>query len=121
MDGLFPEMSSFSFYLSSSEKSQLRWGRHRLETDVCVAGHQSADPEAIQNYVKKVRDVTKLQRATDVTEWLRGRSGKVLEGFIKNLDLFPLMSLVIRHKNSCQQLKSSPPVTVPPYPPPPMM
>ncbi|TNM92710.1 hypothetical protein fugu_018112 [Takifugu bimaculatus] len=41
----------------SSEKSQLRWGRRRLETDVCVAGHQSADPEVIQNYVKKIQDV----------------------------------------------------------------
>ncbi|XP_010748204.3 raftlin [Larimichthys crocea] len=41
----------------SSEKSQLRWGRHRLETDVCVAGHQSADPEVIQSYVKRIQDV----------------------------------------------------------------
>lgn len=58
----------FYFLPRSSEKSQLRWGRHRLETDVCVAGHQSADPEAIQNYVKKVRDVMKLTRATDVID-----------------------------------------------------
>ncbi|XP_067360590.1 raftlin [Channa argus] len=42
---------------TSSEKSQLRWARHRLETDVCVAGHQAADPEMIQSYVKKVQDV----------------------------------------------------------------
>ncbi|XP_070778488.1 raftlin [Enoplosus armatus] len=41
----------------SSEKSQLRWGRHRLETDVCVAGHQAADPEVIQSYVKRIQDV----------------------------------------------------------------
>ncbi|XP_062292445.1 raftlin [Scomber scombrus] len=42
---------------SSSEKSQLRWSRHRLETDVCVAGHQVADPEVIQSYVKRIQDV----------------------------------------------------------------
>ncbi|KAK2830217.1 hypothetical protein Q5P01_018148 [Channa striata] len=42
---------------TSSEKSQLRWARHRLETDVCVAGHQAADPEVIQSYVKKIQDV----------------------------------------------------------------
>ncbi|XP_070703141.1 raftlin [Pempheris klunzingeri] len=41
----------------SSEKNQLRWGRHRLETDVCVAGHQAADPEVIQSYVKRIQDV----------------------------------------------------------------
>ncbi|XP_074469239.1 raftlin isoform X2 [Sebastes fasciatus] len=41
----------------SSEKSQLRWARHRLETDVCVAGHQAADPEVIQSYVKRIQDV----------------------------------------------------------------
>ncbi|AWP21841.1 putative raftlin [Scophthalmus maximus] len=41
----------------SSEKSQLRWSRHRLETDVCVAGHQTADPEVIQSYVKRIQDV----------------------------------------------------------------
>ncbi|KAM8840325.1 raftlin isoform 2-T2 [Spinachia spinachia] len=41
----------------SSEKSQVRWGRHRLETDVCVAGHQVADPELIQSYVKRIQDV----------------------------------------------------------------
>ncbi|XP_068567113.1 raftlin [Cebidichthys violaceus] len=41
----------------SSEKSQLRWARHRLETDVCVAGHQTADPEVIQSYVKRIQDV----------------------------------------------------------------
>ncbi|XP_077937928.1 raftlin isoform X1 [Gasterosteus aculeatus] len=41
----------------SSEKSQLRWGRRRLETDVCVAGHQAADPELIQSYVKRIQDV----------------------------------------------------------------
>lgn len=44
----------FHFSTCSSEKSQLRWGRDRLETDVCVAGHQSADPEVIQSYVKRV-------------------------------------------------------------------
>lgn len=44
----------FHFSHCSSEKSQLRWGRHRLETDVCVAGHQVADPEVIQSYVKRV-------------------------------------------------------------------
>ncbi|KAI3358018.1 hypothetical protein L3Q82_003042 [Scortum barcoo] len=40
-----------------SEKSQMGWGRHRLETDVCVAGHQAADPEVIQSYVKRIQDV----------------------------------------------------------------
>lgn len=40
---------------SSSEKSQRGWGAGpRLETDVCVAGQQAADPELIQSYVKKV-------------------------------------------------------------------
>ncbi|XP_049890523.1 raftlin [Epinephelus moara] len=43
--------------MPSSEKSQLRWARHRLETDVCVAGHQAADPEVIQSYVKRIQDV----------------------------------------------------------------
>lgn len=38
----------------SSEKSQLKWSRHRLETDVCVAGNQAADPDVIQSYVKRV-------------------------------------------------------------------
>ncbi|XP_028284467.1 raftlin isoform X2 [Parambassis ranga] len=41
----------------SSEKSQLKWARNRLETDVCVAGHQVADPEVIQSYVKRIQDV----------------------------------------------------------------
>ncbi|XP_028317817.1 raftlin [Gouania willdenowi] len=41
----------------SLEKSQLRWARNRLETDVCVAGEQAADPEVIQSYVKRVQDV----------------------------------------------------------------
>ncbi|XP_029938139.1 raftlin isoform X2 [Salarias fasciatus] len=41
----------------SSEKSQLKWSRSRLETDVCVTGQQAADPEAIQSYVKRVQDV----------------------------------------------------------------
>ncbi|XP_074542572.1 raftlin isoform X2 [Halichoeres trimaculatus] len=41
----------------SSEKHQLRCGRTRLETDVCVAGHQAADPEVIQSYVKRIQDV----------------------------------------------------------------
>ncbi|XP_041868292.1 raftlin [Melanotaenia boesemani] len=41
----------------SSEKSQQRWARNRLETDVCVAGQQTADPEVIQSYVKKIQDV----------------------------------------------------------------
>ncbi|XP_071752681.2 raftlin [Centroberyx gerrardi] len=41
----------------SSEKSQLRWAGRRLETDVCVAGHQAPDPEVIQNYVKRIQDV----------------------------------------------------------------
>nr|XP_046217501.1 raftlin-like [Oncorhynchus gorbuscha] len=40
----------------SSEKSQLMWAGHRLETDVCVAGHQAPDPDVIQNYVKKIQD-----------------------------------------------------------------
>ncbi|XP_037549580.1 raftlin [Nematolebias whitei] len=39
------------------EKSNLRWAGHRLETDVCVASQQAADPEMIQNYVKKIQDV----------------------------------------------------------------
>ncbi|XP_068431908.1 raftlin [Clinocottus analis] len=41
----------------SSEKSQLKWARQRLETDVCVAGHQAADPEVLQSYVKRIQDV----------------------------------------------------------------
>ncbi|KAM9737806.1 raftlin isoform 2-T2 [Menidia menidia] len=41
----------------SSEKSQPRWAGSRLETDVCVAGRQAADPEAIQSYVKRIQDV----------------------------------------------------------------
>ncbi|XP_014884510.1 raftlin isoform X2 [Poecilia latipinna] len=41
----------------SPEKSQLRWARNRLETEVCVASQQAADLEAIQNYVKKIQDV----------------------------------------------------------------
>ncbi|KAM9823568.1 raftlin [Neosynchiropus ocellatus] len=41
----------------SLEKSHLTWTRHRLETDVCVAGHQAADPDAIQSYVKRIQDV----------------------------------------------------------------
>ncbi|XP_019735950.1 raftlin [Hippocampus comes] len=42
----------------SWEKSQEnKWWRHRLETDVCAAGHQAADPEVIQNYVKRIQDV----------------------------------------------------------------
>ncbi|KAF7668484.1 hypothetical protein LDENG_00010040 [Lucifuga dentata] len=41
----------------SSEKSQLRWAGGRLETDVCVAGHQAPDPEVIQSYVKRIQDV----------------------------------------------------------------
>ncbi|XP_029369566.1 raftlin isoform X2 [Echeneis naucrates] len=41
----------------SSEKGQLRWAGHRLETDVCVAGNQAADPEVIQSYVKRIQDV----------------------------------------------------------------
>ncbi|XP_030202777.1 raftlin isoform X1 [Gadus morhua] len=42
----------------SSEKSQLKWAGHHLETDVCVSGQQAPDPEAIQNYVKKIQDVS---------------------------------------------------------------
>lgn len=53
----------FQFSPCSSEKSQLRWGRHRLETDVCVAGHQSADPEVIQSYVKRVSSMGELNHA----------------------------------------------------------
>ncbi|XP_069032345.1 raftlin [Embiotoca jacksoni] len=41
----------------STEKSQLRWVRNRLETDVCVGGNQDADPEVIQSYVKRIQDV----------------------------------------------------------------
>uniref|UniRef100_A0A1A8PWI0 Raftlin, lipid raft linker 1a n=1 Tax=Nothobranchius rachovii TaxID=451742 RepID=A0A1A8PWI0_9TELE len=41
----------------SSEKSNLRWDRSRLETDVCVTNQQAADPDVIQNYVKKIQDV----------------------------------------------------------------
>ncbi|KAM6958879.1 raftlin [Aplochiton taeniatus] len=41
----------------SSEKSQLKWAGRRLETDVCMAGHQAPDPEVIHNYVKKVQDM----------------------------------------------------------------
>uniref|UniRef100_A0AAV2K861 Methyltransferase type 11 domain-containing protein n=1 Tax=Knipowitschia caucasica TaxID=637954 RepID=A0AAV2K861_KNICA len=35
------------------ETRELRWCRHRLETDVCVGGNQAADPDSIQSYVKK--------------------------------------------------------------------
>lgn len=66
IDARTPERPRFS--PRSSEKSQLRWGRRRLETEVCVAGHQSADPEVIQNYVKKVRGCwCSSNQATDVT------------------------------------------------------
>ncbi|KAJ0003539.1 hypothetical protein NQD34_008637 [Periophthalmus magnuspinnatus] len=41
----------------SWERRELRWCRHRLETDVCVGGNQAADPELIQSYVKKIQDV----------------------------------------------------------------
>ncbi|KAM9385612.1 raftlin [Pholidichthys leucotaenia] len=41
----------------SSEKKTLRWAKNRLETDVCVAGHQVADPEMIQSYVKRIQDM----------------------------------------------------------------
>ncbi|XP_023815586.1 raftlin isoform X3 [Oryzias latipes] len=41
----------------SLEKKQWRWSRSRLETDICVAGQQAADPEAIQSYVKRIQDV----------------------------------------------------------------
>lgn len=47
-------MCLFIFTPHSSEKNQLRWARNRLETDVCVAGHQVADPDVIQSYVKRV-------------------------------------------------------------------
>lgn len=47
----------------SSEKSQMRWARQRLETDVCVAGHQAADPEVIQSYTKKVSSKRVQRRA----------------------------------------------------------
>lgn len=52
--------------LHSSEKGQLWWGRHRLDTDVCVAGHQSADPEVIQSYVKKVGSMGRAIKATEL-------------------------------------------------------
>ncbi|XP_046875501.1 raftlin [Hypomesus transpacificus] len=42
----------------SQERSQLTWSERRLETEVCVAGLQDPDPEVIQNYVKKVQDVS---------------------------------------------------------------
>ncbi|XP_061615757.1 raftlin [Phyllopteryx taeniolatus] len=42
----------------SWEKGQeKRSWRHRLETDVCAAGHQAADPDVIQSYVKRIQDV----------------------------------------------------------------
>lgn len=41
----------------SVERRELRWCRHRLETDVCVGGTQAPDPELIQSYVKKIQDV----------------------------------------------------------------
>ncbi|XP_061669788.1 raftlin [Syngnathoides biaculeatus] len=42
----------------SWERSQeSRLWRHRLETDVCAAGHQAADPDVIQSYVKRIQDV----------------------------------------------------------------
>ncbi|KAL0961837.1 hypothetical protein UPYG_G00332310 [Umbra pygmaea] len=42
----------------SAEKTELKWARRRLETDVCVSGQQSPDPEVIQNYVKKIQDMS---------------------------------------------------------------
>lgn len=44
----------------------MRWGRHRLETDVCVAGHQSADPEVIQSYVKRVSSMASVMMPTEL-------------------------------------------------------
>lgn len=44
----------------------MRWGRHRLETDVCVAGHQSADPEVIQSYVKRVSSMAGVMMPTEL-------------------------------------------------------
>ncbi|XP_055013091.1 raftlin [Boleophthalmus pectinirostris] len=41
----------------SWERRELRWCRHRLETDVCLGGNQEPDPEIIQSYVKKIQDV----------------------------------------------------------------
>ncbi|KAF6716715.1 Raftlin [Oryzias melastigma] len=41
----------------SLEKNQWRCSRSRLETDICVAGQQAADPEVIQSYVKRIQDV----------------------------------------------------------------
>ncbi|KAJ7991528.1 hypothetical protein DPEC_G00284810 [Dallia pectoralis] len=41
----------------SSEKTQLKWAGRRLETDVCVGGQQTPDPDVIQNYVKKIQDM----------------------------------------------------------------
>lgn len=54
--------SCYSFFscIHSSEKSQLRWAGRRLETDVCVAGHQAPDPEVIQNYVKRVSGIKQM-------------------------------------------------------------
>ncbi|XP_057683474.1 raftlin isoform X2 [Corythoichthys intestinalis] len=43
----------------SWEKNQdKRWWRRGLETDVCAAGQQAADPEVIQSYVKRIQDVS---------------------------------------------------------------
>lgn len=58
----------FLIQFHSLEKSNLRWARHRLETDVCVASQQAADPEVIQNYVKKVGS----EHGTSTREKLHG-------------------------------------------------
>ncbi|XP_077447098.1 raftlin isoform X1 [Stigmatopora argus] len=43
---------------SGEKNHDKRWWRRGLETDVCAAGQQVADPEVIQSYVKKIQDVS---------------------------------------------------------------
>ncbi|KAM9838285.1 raftlin [Aulostomus maculatus] len=73
----------------SSEKHQLRWARHRLETDVCVAGHQAADPEVIQSYVKRIQDVA--EQGVTFVGFLQQPGGAPC--FLGNLDPDDLSSL----------------------------
>ncbi|XP_030003639.1 raftlin [Sphaeramia orbicularis] len=73
----------------SSEKSQLRWSRHRLETDVCVAGNQAADPDVIQSYVKRIQDVA--EQGVMFVGFLQQPGGGPC--FLGNWDLEELSSL----------------------------
>ncbi|XP_034748207.1 raftlin [Etheostoma cragini] len=95
----------------SSEKSQLRWARHRLETDVCVAGHQAADPEVIQSYVKKIQDVA--EQGVMFVGFLQQPGGGPC--YMGNLDAEELSSLhsspspIHRHPFSANNSPTDPP------------